>query len=274
MNELLPYQDISMGLIVFSGIDEYEKELLHLIKPKIQLNTFYYNCGNKFITYIAEKYTNEHKGNIIFANGNNCIIYEFLQGKFVVKKHFNALLQKRQKKGGQSALRIGRLAEESRHTYIIKVIDYVNILERDCKSVLFGSEEITSMIMTQKTLLCPLVYGGFLEFNLDTIKNTDKWIEYLKPNNDSKYDDKYKLILECLNIKEKIDRLDFSLEKSSEMEFCVTSNKNILKSIPFPSISSKYYEKLKDFEYIGVKYFSYVCYNDNDNDNYNDNYND
>ena len=87
-----------MGLIVYCGIDEFECEIAKFIIPKIQLDVFYYHCGSKFITDICHKYINEQKGNIVFADGNNCIIYEFKEGKFVLKKHFDALLQKRQKK--------------------------------------------------------------------------------------------------------------------------------------------------------------------------------
>ena len=260
LSEILPQQDMTMGVIVYCGIDEYEQEIMNIIIPKIQLDIFYYNCGNKFITYIAEKYTTEHKGNIIFADGNKCIIYEFKYGKFIIKKQFDALLQKRQKKGGQSAVRIARLAEETRHMYVVKIIDYLNMLDRDCKTLLFGSNEITTMIMSMKTLLCSVIYGGFLEFDTDTIKNARKWIDYLDTKNDkiSKYDDKYKMIIECLDFPEKLDKLDFSPEKINEMEFCLTHDETVINRIPFPQIGADYYDRLKIFEYIGVKYFNYV----------------
>ena len=255
-----------MGLIVYCGIDEFECEIVKIIVPKIQLDLFYYHCGSKFITHIADKYINEHKGNIVFADGNNCIIYEFKEGKFIIKKHFDALLQKRQKKGGQSALRIARLAEESRHMYVVKIVDNLNMLERGhgCKTLLFGSNEITTMIMSMKTLLCPITFGGFLDFDTNTIKNARKWIEYLDPKNDigNLYNNKYKIILDCLDISENLDRLDFSPEKSNEMEFCLSDDENIPNRIPFPQIGSEYYERLKPFEYIGVKYFNYICNDD------------
>ena len=264
LNESLPHQDMSMGLIVYCGIDEFEDEIVHIIQPKIELDLFYYNCGNKFVTDIADKYIQEQRGNIVFADGNSCIIYEFKGGKFIVKKHFDALLQKRQKKGGQSAVRIARLAEETRHMYVVKIIDNLNLLDRNCKTVLFGSNEITTMVMSMKTLLCPITYGGFLEFDTNTIKNSRKWIDYLDTKNDTNtiYNDKYKIIIECLDISEKLDRLDFSPEKSNEMEFCLSYDETLSNRIPFPSIGSEYYERLKPFEYIGVKYFNYVCQDD------------
>lgn len=264
----MPQQDVSMGLIVYCGIDEYEQELVKIVVPKIQLDIFYYHCGNKFITDIAEKYTNEYKGNIVFADGNKCIIYEFKNGKFIVRKQFDALLQKRQKKGGQSSVRIARLAEETRHMYVVKVVDNLNLLDRDCKTILFGSNEITGMIMEMKTLLCPITYGGFLEFDSNTIKNAQKWIDCLNPEyEDNLYDDKYKFIIECLDIPEKIDMLDFSPQNASTMNYCLTNHLELENGIPFPKNTSKYYNRLKIFEYIGVKYYNYIIMED-DNDEF------
>jgi hypothetical protein len=69
-------------------------------------------------------------------------------------------------------VRIARLAEETRHIYVVKIIDYLNELDRDCKTLLYGSNEITGMILSMKTLLCPVSYKGFLKFDMNTIKNT------------------------------------------------------------------------------------------------------
>ena len=256
-----------MGLIIYAGIDEYEKEIFEIIEPKLKLDIFYYNCGSKFITYMAEKYITDYSGNIVFANGDKCMIYELVNGEFRLKKHFDALLQKRQKKGGQSALRISRLAEETRHMYVVKIIDNLNLLNRDCKTVLFGSAEITNMILSMKTLLTPIVDGGFLEFDNGTIKNVKKWVEILN-NCDkcvNKFDKYYKTIVECLDFSDKIDRLDFSRDNKDNMEFYLDisndgsndNNDNNNNKIPYPPFESSYYSRLSVFEYIGIKYFAY-----------------
>ena len=57
---------------------------------------------------------------------------------------------------------------------------------------------------------------------------------------------------------ELLDRLDFNFEKSDEMEFCVSNDNIKINAIPFPSYESLFYERLKAFKYIGVKYFGYV----------------
>ena len=286
LNEIISNKTskLSMGLIIYAGIDEYEKEIYEIIQPKLKLDIFYYNCGSKFITYMAEKYVIDYSGNIVFANSDKCMIYELVNGEFKLKKQFDALLQKRQKKGGQSALRISRLAEETRHMYVVKIIDNLNLLNRNCKTILFGSSEITSMILSMKTLLTPIVDGGFLEFDNGTICNVRKWIEVLNDvnnnENNCKYDGYYKTIIECLDFTDKIDRLDFTKENKDNMEFYLENdnnnnndngNKNNViddklnnKNIPFPSFESQYYSRLSGFEYIGVKYFAYENVDDCD----------
>lgn len=274
-------QNISNGLIIYAGIDEYEKEHFTFITPIIKVDTFYYNCSNKFNTDISTRYLQNHNGYIIFANGNECIIYEFNGGVFNQKRRFDALLQKRQKKGGSSSNRIARRAEETRHMYITKVIDYLNIeynknnsnnITNNCNAVLFGSKEITKMILTSSTLLLSVRYGGMLEFDKNTICDTRRWISYLDENvelnNTIQYNKYYEEVLNCLDNPEKVDKLDFDINNMSNMKFYIynevlndgENNKNTGSiKIPFPKRSHTpliYYERLYMFEYIGVKYYA------------------
>jgi hypothetical protein len=151
--------------------------------------------------------------------------------------------------GGQSAIRIARLAEETRHMYITKVVDYLNKLNRKDETLLFGSKEITGMIMENKTLLQPIKYKGFLEFNTKTINDTKKWCDYFNEIKEDEYNKYYENIL--LYLDTDVDRLDFDIENKNDMEYYLGED-----SIPFPNKENKYYDKLCGFEYIGVKYFS------------------
>jgi hypothetical protein len=123
-----------------------------------------------------------------------------------------------------------------------------HILDRKKKIWLFGSNEITTMILDMKTLLLSVKYGGFLEFDSDTIKNTNKWLNYLIN------DDKYKLVIECLDIY--IDRLDFDIINKEDMQFYLSNISDNL-GIPFQQSNSIYYSRLHPFTYIGIKYFNY-----------------
>lgn len=246
-------KDFSKGLIVYAGINEFEEEIFEFIEPTVKLNIFYYNCGDKFNVDIASDYLTEHTGNIIFANGDECIIYKFTNGSFVIVKKLNACLQKRQKHGGFSANRIARLAEETRHNYVTRIIDIVNSLERSDKMILFGSKEITSLIFAHKQLLVKLNNGGFLDFTNRTINNTKYFLNSLlnKDNNAEIYEQ----IL--LYLETDIDMLNFDQEKSDDMKYCISNDELKPNRIPFPSHDSTFYSRFIGFEYIGVKYYSH-----------------
>lgn len=215
---------------------------------------FYYNCGKTFIIDRFLPLFNEIDGYIIFANGDVCHIYKF-EHTFVKIKSLNANLIKRQRKGGQSAVRFSRLAEESRHEYVIRVIDSINGLCRGeidsscCLSpcYLFGSKEITKMILERSELLVKVVNCGFLDFNDDTIKNTNTWLNYLKKKTNSN-DNAIEEIVLFLDTN--VDMLDFDENNKEEMKYYLTREM-------IEEYQGKYYDRIKMFNYIGVKYFKY-----------------
>ncbi len=250
LTERLPHEQLDKGLIIFAGIDEYEDEILKFIRPELTIKMFYYCCGDKFVIDVTKEYLQSYKGNIVFANGDTCLIYNYDGGVFKTFKNITANLQKRQKKGGQSAPRIARLAEETRHKYVTKIADYLNKLKRDEKTLLFGSKEITKIIQENKTILQPITFKGFLEFNTNTILDTKKWCKLLEEKDGSDNDEYYSDILEFLEID--VDRLDFNPLDKDNMKYYLGDG-----SIPFPTKENQYYNRLCLFEYIGVKYYSY-----------------
>lgn len=242
LTERLPLQNFSKGLIVFAGIDETGKEIVEFVEPNINVKVFYYNCGNKFCTDITNKYMIDCSGVIIFSSGNECIIYEFNEGMFNVHRRINADLQKRQKKGGQSALRIARLAEQSRDRYVTRVVDTINNMDRNLNMIIYGSVEIKKMII-EKPKHVMLKDGGFLNFDVKTIhKNMEYYIGALQ--NKPEYDHYYKKVE--LYLDTNIDMLDFDIENKGNMEYYLGKD-----GIPLPSTG-----RLHCFEYIGVKYFA------------------
>ena len=235
------------GIIVYAGVNEYNKEVFETFIPKIKLNVFYYNCGKTFAIDRFMNLFNDVSGHIIFANGDNCFIYEF-KGTFVKIKSINANLIKRHSKGGQSALRFSRLAEESRHAYVIYVIDYINKLCLSGNCWIFGSSEIVKMILGRGELLVKLNNGGFLDFNNDTIKDINKWLAYLT---NVEVDDN---ILQeiVLYLDTNPDMLDFDLENMGDMKYYLT-HEDIEKYR-----GKKNYDRISLFQYIGVKYYADV----------------
>lgn len=251
------------GLIVFAGIDETGCEILETVTPELAIKMFYYNCGDRFVTSIAHDYVAQYAGNIVFANGEECFIYQYENGAFVQRKHIIANLQKRQKKGGQSALRIARLAEETRHVYVTRIVDNLNTLvcaEANTPippTLLYGSKEIQDMILANKQLLLPVSACGFLNFNRGTIADTKKWCKILEDSSaKGKYDNYYQKVVDCLAVS--VDMLDFNAANKTEMAFYLSADTQNDKAIPFPDEKSPFYIQLRGFQFIGVKYFEYT----------------
>lgn len=247
------------GVFIYTGIDEYKQEIFEIIEPIAKLNIFYYNCGNKFNTDIIQKYLITYSGTIIFANGNECIIYEYIN-QFIKKKHINANLIKRHKKGGQSQMRFSRLADESRVHYVSYIIDNLNTITTQ-NNWIFGSDEITSMIFDRKNdINIPLKKGGFYAFDANTINNTDYWLKYLTEPEDGLNDKIYEQMINYLDTNP--DYLDFDPRNAGTMKWFITKlelNDNLMNSNSHIKLlsNSKFYDRLNIFDYIGVKYFNY-----------------
>lgn len=258
-----------LGICCFVGIDEYSDEICELIEPDVKITQFYYSCANKFHTEPAEKYIGLNvSGVLVFANGNECLCYQFASGQFVKLFGINGNLIKSHKKGGFSANRFARLADESRHAYIVRIGDRIRDLINEGlatetnlseKIWIFGSEEITQMFQTYWVGLSQvkIMSGGFLNFNSNTINNTQYWIDFLSKPSANKFESHYREIKLLLDTNP--DMLDFDKSAKSETKFFIEKNtsKDLLPNqIPFPTSSSKYYTDLFVFEYVGVKYFA------------------
>lgn len=252
------------GLFIFSGIDEYGKECFHMLEPQLCSSMFYYNSGSKFITDHFSQYYEEYIGSIIFANGDECLIYKFNggKGKFEVHKFFNSLIMGKTRQGGSSSARFGRIVDNTRKSYIIKVIENINQL---CKNGnwIFGSKDITNDIMERKNeITINLNFGGYIDFDKSTINDTQRWIKYIKTGDSN--DNILGKIIEYFETNPDLLGFDQSILDNLEMyEYIVITplhpryreiqgNEKIIKLIP----TSKYYGKIKDFICIGKYYYS------------------
>lgn len=95
---------------------------------KILIND--YVCDKQFmLDHILEMYEPGHKVGIVLISGNITMIYNISKtGSHIeqtLTKVLHADLQKRQKKGGQSAPRIGRLRDEKENRYIKHIAETI-----------------------------------------------------------------------------------------------------------------------------------------------------
>lgn len=251
LNEYLKTAVLSnKGNFFFFGYDEYGTFVSIMLEPSIEYKGFYYSCSSTFVTDIISSYFEARYGSIIFINGDETAIYIFNNGSFQRKPIINGNLTKRQTKGGQSALRFSRLAEQSRENYITRVIDRVNDIRYEPNYEkytiwIFGSDEMRNMVLVDKKLQVKINDGGFLNFDERTIQ-CSKWIEYLDIKDN--YEPIYKQIEEYLNINP--DILDFSPENRNNPEIKLYLG---FDGIPIPKTGI-----LSEFTYIGLKYYSEI----------------
>lgn len=114
------------GLFIFCGINDCGQEIFYTIKPNLINKTFYYNCGSKFVVDFIFQYFDDYDGNIIFTNGEMCIIYKYANDNFQIWNSFKSMIYEKHKKGGQSSVRFGRIADNIREKYIITIIENIN----------------------------------------------------------------------------------------------------------------------------------------------------
>jgi len=114
------------GLIVCVGtiLNEYnkEKKIIKDFEPIKPINKTLYRCDNKFhIDDLIISLSEDEKFGFIIVDGNGAL-YASLSGahKEILSK-ITVDLPKKQRKGGQSAQRFGRIRLEKRHNYLRKV---------------------------------------------------------------------------------------------------------------------------------------------------------
>lgn len=104
-----------------------EDNLVALSPPR-PLVQFFYRCDRRFhIDSLFPLYESHDRYGVVLISGHNCLFYLVETSPVLIGK-MEVSLQSRQKKGGQSALRIARLAEEKRHVYLKAVVERFNNL--------------------------------------------------------------------------------------------------------------------------------------------------
>lgn len=227
------------GALLFAGINEFEELIFEVVEPPVAVHQFFYSCGKAFEVERFLPLLEEVRGHIAFVSGEEALLYRF-EGKFVRIGRIAANVAKRHRKGGQSALRFARLAEESRAAYVARVAEAIGQLEAPC--FVLGSREVRQALF-EKQLRA--IDGGFLEFNASTIDDTKRWLAVLKgaPLDDS-------LLAEAAHLlATDVDRLDFDPADSANMKFFLTKDQIEQHR------ASPHYSTLQHFEYIGVRYY-------------------
>lgn len=129
------------GLALFSG------EKLTCIEPPNPIKDFIYKCDKVFHPeLIYDLYKEYDDYGVLLVSGSDTYFYIINSDVRLVYK-MNVSLQSRQKKGGQSAVRIARLAEERRFLYVKQVVEKMNEIYLNVKSlVVAGPAEMKNHV--------------------------------------------------------------------------------------------------------------------------------
>jgi peptide subunit release factor 1 (eRF1) len=110
-----------------NGVALFASEDLEVIIPPQPITTFIYKCDKCFHTdTLYDLYVSHDQYGVVLVSGSDVYIYIVTAINNTLLYKYSVSLQSRQKKGGQSALRIARLAEEKRQLYVKQIVEQVN----------------------------------------------------------------------------------------------------------------------------------------------------
>jgi hypothetical protein len=150
--KLLPSSS-PFGFCFLAGIDDQDKELMSVIPLELPVKRFIYSCGSKFrlddLPLGRKANQSSIQGLVVLMSGDQAQFYQACGEALLPKGKTDANLVKRQKKGGQSAVRFSRLAEESRHGFIVRCVDALVVLQANQKLPLwiYGAHELSTDLM-------------------------------------------------------------------------------------------------------------------------------
>lgn len=249
------------GILFFFGINRNGEEIKEMIIPPNPVTEFHYKCTKRFETENFENlFLSKSIGHVIFISGIECVIYEFT-GTWKKLKSINAELIKRHNKGGQSALRFSRLAEESRTHYITHVVDWINrLIKEQTNNFVFGGLELKNMLINNTELKIDVKTDDMYH----TFDDRTIYSEYFKTlmttpvfGDDKKVDQVVELIVRDpdyllftpAEILENIDSVEYIISIKDTTKF-EDKNKNVIK-LP---IGHPKYKCLQSYSVIGKCY--------------------
>lgn len=114
------------GLCIYCGTiltDEGKEKLVNIaLEPFKPINTSLYLCDNKFhIDVLADLLESDMKFGFIIMDGNGSLFGTVCGNTREILQKITVDLPKKHGRGGQSAVRFGRLRMEKRHNYVRKV---------------------------------------------------------------------------------------------------------------------------------------------------------
>lgn len=256
------------GIFIFAGITHDKYEIIEILCPPIPSSLSFYKCDNKFHVDIVKSFFKSDEKSIllILIYGTYFLICECFKNRIIKVYDHDALLIKRQGRGGSSANRFSNLSDESRLHYVSIVADKIHSImlstQRKNGIVIAGSRELSVDLCNHlnKINIDSLNMDYFHEYKKgilnQNIERINSVIDNIYSNNEEQIkaflDDFYRnsdlYLVGSEEIKENFENVESILKLDSH-------NKYDKKEIIVP-INSRYYGALKNLGgLLGKKYF-------------------
>jgi hypothetical protein len=170
------------GLLVFAGVGRDNVEVFEVLVPEVPSRLSLYRCDNKFHAIDAVKQfflpSKQEKQqpesiHVLHLTGEVAELYVYRSPLVPMAKLrvWNGNLVKRHRKGGFSQNRFARIAEESRHGYIDRVVS--DWLPASC-TLVYGSKEMCELF---KAAVSESKHGHIVFINKNDMATVDQDVE-------------------------------------------------------------------------------------------------
>lgn len=243
------------GIILYSGITNNNELIFNDILIEIPIKTKYYYCDKLFHTEFLDKFINYEKDKskflVMYVDGTSTYYYEKFLTQMKQLQHISFDRQKKQRKGGQSAPRIGRLCMEKINTFTTKCINILNdyINNHNYKSIIIAGngdiiDGIKKIMVNNNISYIKVVDKNLLVSECEIVINLNN------SNNDiNKITEYYELMTT------NSDLLVYGIDN-------ILTNINNIKEILVHK-KSKYYDILKSFNNINIVNSNHMQFLDN-----------
>jgi len=172
-----------------------------IIKSPKKIKRSNYVCDKRFhVDYLLKLLTSDNYYGVILVSGKKSLFYKINKFETILLNKTNTSLQKKQKKGGQSAQRIGRIRDEKNDRYLQNLVslslrlfyDYETNSVNVKKLIIGGPAEWKNKLSSDKEIQRCL--GPKIIKVISTREITNKTIEEVAeelPEYDLKIDRKY-----------------------------------------------------------------------------------
>ncbi len=234
-----------------SAFDE-DKLTVYLVVPPRPIQRCVYRCGAHFHTeHVLSLYRDATSYGLVYVSGSMCLIATVIAGDdgsldIQPRSMRRTVLQKKQRKGGQSAQRIGRLRDEMHHNYMTGVLERIQVVFAEhpvVGLVLAGPSVKKEALRKRLTLDVPLLAVLTLSDRLS--------MEQLKPH--------LKPVLESHRYRDEATQLKTLFEQTDDVRF-VYGTKAVKRALAQRRLETLYvHQRTLDAKQVDVDQLQAYC---------------